>query len=125
MVHSVEMLSSIQTLALPTATRSPSVSEIGIVTAIQETSTVARYLTVASSSSQPPILLLTVQSRTPSVQAPSEVEQAIWIVSMKSWEMQIAELGQLGAWDEAMQLVRRSGPAGGEISVRPGPAPAG
>ena len=43
------------------------------------------------------------------------MEQTVWIVRMKSWQRQVDELGSQGEWDLATRLLRRAGPASGEV----------
>lgn len=121
-IHSIDSLSLIQTLDVPPRLASPpaSVAESGVSTSssADAPATSARLLAVSSSAPQPPILLLTCTH--PATGTASE--QTIWIVTMKSWEAQVLELGQKGAWEEAIRLMRRSGPGGGELPVRPCPA---
>ena len=118
------MVTGVQTCALPIsrlASPPASVAESGISTtsstATDVSPTTARLFAVSSSAPQPPILLLT---STPLATGTGS-EQTIWIVTMKSWEAQILELGQKGAWEKAIRLLRRSGPGGGELPVRPSP----
>lgn len=120
-IHSIESLAPIQTLAVPP--RRPSSlaptdsSDSSTATTASTESQVpsARLLTVASTSAQPPLVLLTTTP--PTSTAPGE--QTLWIVTMRSWESQIEELGQRGAWEEGIRLVRRSGTGGAELPVRP------
>ena len=124
-IHAIESLAPIQSLAVP-PTRPPSLAPTTSSTAsLTSTPTtdpqsqlLARLLTVASSSAQPPLVLLTTTPLTPTV--PSE--QTLWIVTMRSWESQIEELGQRGEWDAAIRLVRRSSAGGAELPVRSCPS---
>ncbi|KAK4703357.1 Vam6/Vps39-like protein vacuolar protein sorting-associated protein 39, partial [Phenoliferia sp. Uapishka_3] len=117
-IHSIEALNPIQTLEIPPR-KPPSIAEEGqsLVSASSPTDTqalTARLLTVASSPGQSPIVLLTT---TPLTSA-NPNEQTLWIVTMRSWESQIEELGQHGAWEEGVRLVRRSGTGGAELPPR-------
>ncbi|ORY62729.1 hypothetical protein BCR35DRAFT_308965 [Leucosporidium creatinivorum] len=119
-IHNIDTLAPVQTLAVPPPPISPPSSiaegsDLKLPDPAAQQPFTARLLTVASSSAQPPLLLLT--SRPPpgsaSAAAAAPVEQTLWIVTMKSWQSQIEELGQAGAWEEGIRLVRRSGANGG------------
>ena len=120
-IHTVTSLAPVQTLQVPPICVSPPAS-ISDTTSLASTDSsqgpTARLLTIATASPQPPVLLLTTSSvPSTSPQVVPAAEQTIWIVSMKSWENQILELGQSGNWDEAIKLVRRSGTGGSDLSV--------
>lgn len=109
-IHSIDTLSPVQTLQVPPRPISPpsSLSEGSDPEQPNAAPLSARFLTVACTASQPPLLILTS-----STGAPTPVDQTLWIGRMKSWQAQIEELGATGAWEEGVRLVRRSGASGG------------
>ncbi|GAA5922564.1 hypothetical protein JCM1841_006202 [Sporobolomyces salmonicolor] len=126
-INALESLSSVQNLPVPPRSDSPPSS----IAASTRTSTdpssatpkppqhIARLLTASSSSPSPPILVLTAAHADPtSAGAPGPLlEQTLWIGTMKSWQSQIEELGQQGAWEEGIELLRRSGMLWGRDSL--------
>ncbi|GAA5930252.1 Vam6p [Sporobolomyces koalae] len=77
----------------------------------------ARLLTASSSSTQPPILIVTspvASGTTTSVQ-----EQTLWIGTMESWQDQVEELGRQGEWERAIRLLRQSDALYGRSSLPP------
>lgn len=116
-IHTIDNLSLVQSIDIaPSHSPAPSIAESALKDISNMTATVvsARLLTSASLVTQAPLLLL---SSTPSVLGGGE--QTIWILTMKSWESQVEELGRQGKWDESIRLLRRAGSGGGDLSVSP------
>ncbi|KAI5477615.1 rab guanyl-nucleotide exchange factor [Pseudohyphozyma bogoriensis] len=109
-VHAIDSLNAVQTLHIPPRPSSADSDEES--TSTSDCTTTAKFLTAASSAPQPPLIVLTTTS------SPSGSEQTLWVVTMRSWESQIEELGQKGAWEEGIRLVRRSGQGGTDLPPR-------
>lgn len=124
-VHAVESLAPVQLITLPPRTDPASLSDATAATDIPPIRPIsARFLTASAATSQPPLLLLTsaVPAAGPASTASASTtaaDQTLWVVSMASWQHQVEELGQQGKWDDAIRLIRRAGPASGEVV--PGP----
>ncbi|GAA5966350.1 hypothetical protein JCM21900_005140 [Sporobolomyces salmonicolor] len=126
-INALESLSSVQNLPVPPRSDSPpsSIAESTRTSADPSSATpkppqhIARLLTASSSSPSPPILVLTAAHAEPtSMGAPGPLlEQTLWIGTMKSWQSQVEELGQQGAWEEGIALLRRSGMLWGRDSL--------
>lgn len=125
MIHSVDSLTPIQNLDIPIQSSRPTLtrsdSKSSTISSSQPDSTfpspisttTAKYLTVAYTSPQPPLLLLTNATNS------TATEQTIWIVTMKNWQVQIEELSEKGSWEEGIRLLRGAGNGGGDLSVCP------
>lgn len=115
LINSVDSLATLQSLQIP-PTASPTHTDAETI----PSRSTARLLTVATSTFQSPVLILTSKpSSTPSIDSSHlhTTEQTIWIVTMKSWENQIEELGKLGKWNEAIRFLRKSNLGGSDVSV--------
>ncbi|GAA5871131.1 hypothetical protein JCM1840_007600 [Sporobolomyces johnsonii] len=125
-INALESLSSVQNLPIPPRSDSPpsSIAESTRTSADPSATPkslqhIARLLTASSSSPSPPILVLTAAHANPtSTGAPGPLlEQTLWIGTLKSWQSQIEELGQQGAWEQGIELLRRSGMIRGRDSL--------
>jgi hypothetical protein len=102
-INDFESLAAVQSISVPPDSDSP------ISDSNASKHPTARLLTASSSSSQPPLVVLTSPA--------GSAEQTMWIGTMEQWENQVEELGRQGKWEEAIRLLRRSSALDGRSSL--------
>ncbi|BGP41330.1 Vacuolar morphoproteinsis protein 6 [Rhodotorula kratochvilovae] len=115
-IHALDSLAHVQTLSVPPSTASPPVSlAASSLAALDKAApakplTVARLLTVSSSTPKPPLLVLTATSAAAGapMSTAGSLEQTLWVATMEPWQAQLEELGEQGRWEEGIRLLRGS-----------------
>ncbi|GAA5915260.1 hypothetical protein JCM8208_004517 [Rhodotorula glutinis] len=115
-VHALDTLAHVQSLPVPPSSASPPVSLAASSLAALDKSipakppTVARLLTVSSSTPKPPLLVLTATATAAGapMSSPGAIEQTLWVATMQPWQAQVEELGEQGRWEDGIRLLRAS-----------------